>query len=213
MQRRPLLTFLGLTLMAIGEAEAQTSLRPDPTPRLPPQRGQGLPIEDRRFLRDARMLSLAQAKAAEQAARQGGNEDTRRFAASLAERHRELARQMAMLAEQHGGVEAAGPQPDARISEALHRLDQSLGSAAESSDAGRRFLSTELEVHSVLVEMYQAQASQTTDRELARIAINALVGIQEDFATAMRLGALEGLAPKEPTVANPPQYGGPVPTR
>jgi hypothetical protein len=114
---------------------------------------------------------------------------------------------MAALAQQRGGLEAAGAQQDSRIAQALRQLETPSDSAGASARAERSFLVTELQVHPVLVEMYQAQASQSTDRELARVAIGALVGIQEDFATAIRLGATMGLAAPEPMIANPPQYG------
>ena len=82
-------TALSALLGAAGEARAQANIRPDPTPRLPPQPGQGLPLEDVRFLRDAAALSAAQVEAAG-AAQSGGDEEGRRFAAGLAERHRKL---------------------------------------------------------------------------------------------------------------------------
>lgn len=211
MQRRAFLLIASAAGLAGGRAWAQTSIRPDPTPRLPPQPGQGLPVDDRRFLREAGTLSAAQAEAASRAAQATTNEETRRFATALAERHRGLAEQLSSLTRQRGGPEAAqtaAAAPGPKVARALQRL-AGLGQTAApgGSDPGREFLAAQLEVHPVLVEMYQAEASQTTDRELGRIAITALVGLQEDFATAARLGEGYGLARPEGLLANPPQYG------
>lgn len=200
MQRRSFLVLAGL--LPGATAWAQASLRPDPTPRLPPQPGQGLPLEDRRFLRDALALSRAEAEAAGRAEGQGG-EEVRRFAAAVAGRHRRLAQQIEALArERNAGVAEGEAAPG--VARAL-RLLAAPGQAA--GDAERGFLAAQLEIHPTLAALYQAQASQTTDRDLARLAITALAGIQEDFAAATRLGAPLGLAPPERTIANPPQYG------
>lgn len=210
MLRRPLLTLLAA--LATGQVQAQSTLRPDPTPRLPPQPGQGLPLEDLRFLRDAAALSRTQVEVAGRVAGKGGSEDISRFAGALVERHRALAQQIAALIQQHGGLEAAGPQPDADITQALRQLEAT-GSPGAAAEGERAFLTAELQVHPVLIRLYQAQASQSTDRGLARVAIVALVGIQEDFATATRLAAPLGLKPPDQTIANPPQYGGSGPSR
>jgi hypothetical protein len=200
---------------AARRARAQTSLRPDPTPRLPPQPGQGLPVEDVRFLRDAAALSAAQAEAGAAFATGGGDggggEETGRFAAALAERHRRLAQEIAELARQRGvelSPRQAGDWPSERIAAPLRRLEGLKGAGqAGGGDSARAFLAAELEVHPLLVQMYQAQASDTPDRDLGRFAITTLVGLQEDFATTARLGQRHGLAPPAGLLANPPQYG------
>jgi predicted outer membrane protein len=203
MLRRTLLLAAPATALAAREARAQASLRPDPTPRLPPQPGQGLPVEDARFLRDAAALSTAQAEAAERAAHAATDEETRRFASDLAQRHRGLAQQMASITRQHGLPGAGAEAPSGRVAEAMQRL----AASGRGGDAGRDFLAAQLEVHPVLVEMYQTEASHTTDRDLGRVAITAMVGLQQDFATAARLGSRVGLAPPDRLLANPPQYG------
>lgn len=206
MQRRTLLhaTAFSALLGGAGEARAQANIRPDPTPRLPPQPGQGLPLEDVRFLRDAAALSAAQVEAAAGAA-QAGDEEVRRFATNLAERHRKLGEEIAALARGRGVDPApADANLGGRVAEAKRRLDGLRGAAA--GDA-RAFLAAQIEVHPVLVEMYQTQASHTTAPEFGRFAITTLVGVQEDFATAVRLGERYGLQRPDRLLSNPPQYG------
>jgi predicted outer membrane protein len=196
--------------LASRGARGQASLTPDPTPRLPPQPGQGLPLEDARFLRDAAALSAAQAEAAALAAERVAEEETRRLAASLAERHRRLAEQVRGLARARDvavdtPVEGAAGGPPARARQRLEGLRAA--AAPGGGELGREFLAAQIEVHPVLVEMYQTQASHTNDRELGRFAITTLVGLQEDFAAAARLGERHGLRRPDRLLANPPQYG------
>lgn len=197
---------------AAGGARAQANIVPDSTPRLPPQPGQGLPLEDARFLRDAAALSAAEVEAAGLAAERAGDEETRRLAAGLAERHRRLAEQLrgfagvrgvALDAPETGGGGTAGGRP----ARAKRRLETFGTVSAPGGDLGRDFLAAQIEVHPVLVEMYQTEASHTPDRELGRFAITALVGLQEDFAAAVRLGERHGLRRPDRLLANPPQYG------
>jgi predicted outer membrane protein len=188
------------------EAAAQSSLVPDRTPRLPPQPGQGLPLEDRRFLRDAAALSTAQAEAATQMAGRSGEEEARRLAAALAERHGRLAVQIGELAQQRG-LPPGQPIPEAeapsnpQVAAAIQRL------AALRNPSARDFLAAQIAVHPVLVEMYQTEASHTVDRDLGRFAITTLTGIQADFAAVVRLGERHGLPRPERLLSNPPQYG------
>ena len=91
-----------------------------------------------------------------------------------------------------------------RVAEAKRRLSGLRDAAAAD---GRAFLAAEIEVHPVLVEMYQTQASHTTAREFGRFAITTLVGLQEDFATAVRLGERHGPQRPDRLLANPAQYG------
>lgn len=214
MLRRTLLLLNATALAAMpggggaGEARAQANIRPDPTPRLPPQPGQGPALEDARFLRGAAALSAAEVEAAAAAQAAGGaDEEVRRLAAGLAERHRRLREEIAALAQARGvdlapSAEAAGP--GGRVAEARRRLDGLRGAGA--ADA-RAFLAAQIEVHPVLVEMYQVQASNTPDQELGSFAIRALVGLQEDFAAVVRLGEARGLRRPDHLLSNPPQYG------
>jgi predicted outer membrane protein len=208
MLRRTLLLIAGATPgLACGrDAAAQANIVPDHTPRLPPQPGQGLPLEDRRFLRDAAALSAAQVEAATQMAGQSSDDETRQLAAALAERHGHLSRRLRELTQQ-SGLQPGQPIPEAaapsnpQVADAIRRL-------AELSNASPRdFLAAQIAVHPVLVEMYQTQASQTADRELGRFAIITLTGIQEDFAAVVRLGERHGLPRPERLLSNPPQYG------
>ena len=50
------ITLLGLTVLS-GPAWSQANLRPDPHPRVPPQPGQSLPLEDALFLKEAASAS------------------------------------------------------------------------------------------------------------------------------------------------------------
>lgn len=192
--------------LATGTAWAQTNIVPDPTPRLPPQAGQRLPVEDVRFLRDAALLSSTLADAAAPVAERAAEEEIRPFAARVAERHRPLAQKISVLARQRDleqEMRALG-SPEVRVAGALRRLEEMRdGAAAE----GRTFLATQLDVYPVLVEMYQTQASHTTDRELSSFAITTMAGLQEEFAAAARLGSQFGLSPPERLLGNPPQYG------
>lgn len=187
---------LVLTLILPSAAWAQASLRPDPTPRVPPQPGQGLPAEDVRFLRDAAALSGAQVEAASRAVPGQGGGEGRALATSIAERHRRIGQELAGLMRQHG-VEQAPP------SQAAAQAIRDLSGAGRTE---RDFLAAQLDLHALLIAIYQAEASQTTDRELGRFAITTMVGLQEDFSAAARLGAGLGLAVPD-RLRNPPQYG------
>jgi predicted outer membrane protein len=218
MLRRTLLLATAATAapagLAVGKAVAQANITPDPTPRLPPQPGQGLPLEDARFLRNAAALSAAQAGAAALAAERASDEGTRRFAAGLAERHRRLVEQVRGLASARGvsadaprpGEEEPGGGPMAGARQRLEALRTATGPSS-GGDLNREFLAAQIEVHPALIELYQTEASHTTDRELGRFAITSLVGLQEDFAAAARLGERHGLRRPDGVLANPPQYG------
>jgi hypothetical protein len=99
--------------------------------------------------------------------------------------------------------EAGGEAPARRVAEAMQRL----AASGRGGDPGRDFLAAQLEVHPVLVEMYQTEPSQTMDRDLGRIATKVMVGLQQDFATAARLGNRVRLAPLDRLLANPPHCG------
>ena len=126
--------------------------------------------------------------------------------AELAEQVRGLARARGVSTDApRTGEEEPGGGPMAR---ARQRLEGFRAAAAPGGgDLGREFLAAQLDVHPALVEMYQTQASHTTDRELGRFAITSLVGLQEDFAAAARLGERHGLRRPDRLLANPPQYG------
>ena len=207
---RTLLLASGIAACAVVArgAWAQADLRPAPNPRLPPQPGQGLPLEDRQFLRDALALSTAEAEAAAQATGRGGEEGTRRVATTLAERHRRLAEEL------RGLMTARGLRPDEPISQAEAPSNQRVAEALRHLQAlratpgsERDFLAAQVEIHPVLVEMYQTEASQSVDRELGRFAIVNLVGIQEDFAALVPLAERHGVPRPGGLLSNPPQYG------
>lgn len=214
MLRRVLLLLAAAPLcLPSVEARAQVGIRPDPMPRLPPQPGQAPPIDDVRFLRNAALLSAAQVEAAQAFSGQQGDEEARQLAARLAERHRGLAEELAGLAQERN-VEPVIPAldaPEGDVAAALRQLEEIKGATAPDA---RAFLEAQLQVHRVLVEMYQTEASHTSDYPLGGFAIKAMVGLQEDFSAVAQLGERHGLAPSERLLANPPQYGpGAGPTR
>jgi hypothetical protein len=160
-------------------------------------------MEDLLFLRNAAMLSEAQVNAARQVTNQeGASDDLRSFATRFAERHQRIQRELETLSQHRGAGEALArlERPRGRVAEALQRISQ------PAPDA-RGFLATQLAIHPVLVEMYQTEAAQTTYQELGRFAITTLVGLQEDFTEAARLGQRHGIAPSDRLLSNPPQYG------
>lgn len=193
-------------LLTAEAAWSQANIVPDPTPRLPPRPGQGSPADDLRFLRDAAMLSAAQADAAAPLAERAAEADTRQFAAGVTEHHRRLAQALAALAAQRNAERAAGAlgAPGGRPAQALRRLENLRGATAVG---GRDFLAAQMEVYPTLIEMYQTQASHTSDRELAGFAITTMNTLQEEFSTAACLGNQYGLSPPERLLGNPPQYG------
>lgn len=140
------------------------------------------------------------------AGHQSSEEENRRLAAALAERHGRLAGQIRELAQQRG------LQPGQPISEAEAPSNPQVAAAlrplaALPNASGRDFLAAQIAVHPVLVEMYQTEASHTVDRDVGRFAITTLTGIQEDFAAVVRLGERHGLPRPERLLSNPPQYG------
>jgi predicted outer membrane protein len=185
-------------LFAGRRAAGQANLRPDPTPRLPPQPGQGLPPEERQFLRRASRLSAAQEEAGRIVAEKASSEDVRQLARSVAEDHASLGRAIAAFAGKHSvdlkGGEAPEP-PDASLA-ALR--------GASGEDAERRFLSRQLALYTPLAELYQTEASNSPDKELGRIAIEALASLRARFETARQIGQRYKLSVD--TVENPPQY-------
>ncbi|CAH2601802.1 conserved exported protein of unknown function [Rhodovastum atsumiense] len=193
--RRSLLLVAGTApaLFAARSAVAQASLRPDPTPRLPPQPGQGLPAEDVRFLRRAARLSEAQQEAGRLAAAAAATPEIRQLAEAVAGEHATLLRELIAYAAKHG--------VDLQASE-----DTSLAGlrTARGEEMDRRFLARQLGLYAPLAEMYQAEASNTPDKELGRLAIAALAALRMRFETARQLGTGYGLSVE--TVEAPPQY-------
>ena len=72
------------------------------------------------------------------------------------------------------------------------------------ADFDRAYLTWQLPVHLALVNLYQVQASNTTQTDLCRFAIVSLNEIQRLFAQARELGSHHGGTID--TVGQPPQY-------
>src|SRR6187455_1597283 len=89
MLRRTLFFLAGLGGPAAGAglARAQTRITPDPTPRLPPQPGQGLAAEDVRGLQRAARLCDAQAEAGRLAAEKAAAPAVRELGQAIAADH------------------------------------------------------------------------------------------------------------------------------
>jgi hypothetical protein len=213
MRRRILLlaTLAAQDLTRADNAHAQASLRPESNPRLPPQPGQGLPIEDRRFLRSAMALSTAQVRAARQVASAAGEQETTSLAGALAERHRRLLDELQALATARG-LQLDAPIPAAEASTSPREV--AAITRLQAANGPRDFLAAEMELHLILVQLYQTEASNTADHQLSDFAIVSLAGIQQDFTAVVRLAEHHGLPRPDQLLSNPPQYGpGPGPAR
>lgn len=195
-------TMLRLSLFALllagTQAWGQANLRPDPTPRVPPQPGQGLPLEDLRYLSRALNLSEAQIESGRLAAEKSTNPAVREFGQALAADHEAIRQSLFKLAEQSKANVAAHPSK-AWWQGQVQRL-RGLGGA----EFDREFLNWELQNHLALVNLYQTEASNSPDTELAKFAITTLVRIKQRFDAAQRLGAEYGLSVN--VVKQPPQY-------
>jgi len=90
------------------------------------------------------------------------------------------------------------------LSTDARRLDGLPGAFAGDE---RAFLEAQIDVHQVFVEMCQTRDANTTHGELGDVGVHALVGLQENSATALRLGEPRGPRRPERLPPNPPQYG------
>jgi predicted outer membrane protein len=197
MKRSFVLAACILPLLA-GNAAGQANIVPDPLPRLPPQPGQGLPLEDLRFLEQGTDQSAIQIEIGELAAERASDEALSQLGSQVATDHEQIRQKLTELAQRRG-VEVSARTPD----EAWRgTIDQLQGQSGEDFD--RAFLDVQLKIGRQLVELYQTQASNSTDTGLASFAITTLVQLQQHFAIAQQLAAQYGLSPD--TVEQPPQY-------
>jgi predicted outer membrane protein len=190
-------TILLLTLMN-GEAVAQANIRPDATPRLPPQPGQGLALEDRMFISRAFNLSEAEIEAGRLAVEKASGPGVKEFGQRLVTEHEKLRGAVQQLAEKNGIT----VDPHASRSWWEGALQRLAGLSGQEFD--RAYMRWQLETHLATVNLYQTQASHTPQLELSRFAITTLVDIQRLFEQAKELGARHGVAID--TVRQPPQY-------
>jgi predicted outer membrane protein len=184
--------------LLVGDAAGQANIIPDPSPRLPPQPGQGLPLEDLRFLERGIDQSVTQIEMGELAAEKSSDEALSQLGRQVATDHEQIRQKLVELAQQRG-VEVSARTPKETWQETIDQLQRQSG-----EDFDRAFLDMQLKTGQQLVELYQTQASNSTDTGLASFAITTLVQLQQHFATAQQLGAQHGLSVE--TVEQPPQY-------
>ncbi len=204
---------------AVSPAWSQANLRPDPVPRVPPQAGQGLPLEDVEFLKAAVAESRAEIELAKLAAK-AQSPQIKDIAAGIGATHQELADQLEALAKQRqvdlskvegdvpdqggpGGAASAvtaEKHAEARGKQALSRL-----SGMSGEGFGAAYVQEQIAIHDRLVDLYQTQASNTPDSKLAAFAIEGLVVIQRDRAALRRVAGQFGIAVEKE--GQPPQYG------
>ena len=200
MLRRSLLLLAGLAAPAAsaGHACAQTRITPDPTPRLPPQPGQGLAIEDVRGLQRAARLCDAQAESGRLAAQKAASPAVRELGQAIAADHGRFRQAVDTIAAERklelpdrkaAGVEDPG----------LAALQQASGEAFD-----RAFLSRQLGFYKPMAELFQTMASNSPDPALQRLGITILASVRAQFETARKLGEPMGL--RVETIEKPPQY-------
>lgn len=179
-------------------AYGQSNLKPDATPRLPAQPGQGLPLEDQAFFSHAENLSAAVIDAGRVCAAKAGDAQVKALGEDLVAVHTAQLEKTRALADKF----KAPPAPAA----AAHPWDAEIatlkGLSGEALD--RECLRWYWRAHMALVDLYQTQASQTPENDLAKFAILSLAQIQERFDRVRPLGAKYGL--KTETLGQPPQY-------
>lgn len=200
MLRRTLLLAAGFAapLCIAGQTWAQRSLVPDPTPRIPAQPGQGLPVADVRSLQRAARLSDVQAEAGKLATEKATSAKIRQLAARIAEDHERFRRTVGELA-----VARRIELPDREVAgiedRSLTALREATGEAFD-----RAFLARQLSLYRPMAELYQTMASNSPDTALARFGIIALAAVRAHFERARALGVPLGLSVD--TIESPPQY-------
>ena len=184
--------------LACGPALAQANLKPDTTPRLPPQAGQGLPAEDQAFIVRAINLSEAEIEVTRLAVEKVPDGPLESLSEQLAADHQTLREAVTQLAQKHKVTIAPHPAR-ADWQQDLQRF-RTLGGEAFARD----FLAWQLGIHLSLADLYQTQASNTAATELARFAIITLKQVQDRFEQVKQLAAPYGLTAA--TIKQPPQY-------
>lgn len=224
MLRIVLAAALGAVLVA-GSPWAQINIRPDTTPRLPAQPGQSLPLEDALFLKEAAAASQDQAELGRLAAEKGPDDAFKTMAKGIAETHAKLGENLKRLSsarplppadqvkpEQADAFGAAGAVTDPANAEGGLAQDaaKSLSGAAGEGFA-KGYIEAQLRIHDRVVDLYQTQASNTSDRELATFAITNLVSIQRDRDALRQTAERFGIS--APVRGQAIQYGDPAKAR
>ncbi|MDE4914693.1 DUF4142 domain-containing protein [Methylobacterium sp. 092160098-2] len=187
---------LAVSLTSVA-ALAQNNIRPDTSPRVPPQAGQGLPLEDRQFLSRATNLSEAEVEAGK-LAEKSSDPAVRDFGRAIGAEHGKLRNAVGRLAQQNEGAVQPHPSREWWTTE----LQRIAGLTGEEFD--RSYLNWQLQTHLALVKIYQQQASNAAGTDLSKFAITTMNQLQRDFDQAKRLGAARGVAIE--TIKQPPQY-------
>lgn len=198
MMKRTLALAVCILPLLAGNAAGQANIVPDTSPRLPPQPGQGLPLEDVRFLERATDQSAIEMEIGGLAAEQASSEEVRNLGSQVATDHEQIRQRLVELAQPHH-VELSEREPNEEWRQAIESLQ---GQSGEEFD--RAYLGLQLGLGQQIVDLYQTQASNSTVTDLASFAITTLVRLQQHFTTAQQLGALHGLSIE--TVEQPPQY-------
>ena len=192
------LTVSAMLLLGSQQALGQANIRPETMPRLPPQPGQGLPLADQQFLRRAANLSEAEIEAGRLGAEKASSPGLKEISQQLATDHQKLRQSAQELAQKNRVTLQEHPsRPDWQRD--LQRMRDLSG-----QEFDREYLRWQLQAHLALVDLYQTEASQTPETDLARFAIVALTTIQRRFDRAKQLGAEQGVAID--TIRQPPQY-------
>jgi predicted outer membrane protein len=208
-----------------GTAWSQANLKPDPHPRVPPQPGQTLPLEDALFLKEAQESSQGQVELGRLAAEKASDDALRGLAQKIAETHSKLGEDLERLAgsrnlppseqlkpERTDALGAAGAvtNPENVGGGLAREAIQSLSS--QSGDAfAKNYIESQLRIHDRLVDLYQTEASNTPDRELATFAITSLVAIQKNRDELRDIGVRFGV--DAPVRGQAIQYGDPTRAR
>jgi predicted outer membrane protein len=193
-RRSALTTILAL---ASGQAFGQTNLKPDPTPRLPPQPGQGLPAEDQTFLLRASRLSSAEVEAGALGAK-ATDPDLQQISRELEAFHQKLLDSLRGFGAEDQSAAAEGQAGRPWAAE----LQQLAGLDGEEFD--RELLAWQLRAHTALARLYQVQASNSPESRLAAFAILSFEQIQRQFDRLQEIGRKYGL--EVDRVGQPPQY-------
>ncbi|MBB3268752.1 putative outer membrane protein [Azospirillum sp. OGB3] len=224
MLRIILAAILGAVLVS-GSPWAQVNIRPDTTPRLPPQPGQSLPVEDALFLKEAATASQGQAELGRLAAEKGADDAFKNLAKGIAETHATLGESLKRLSsarplppadqlkpQRADAFGAAGAVTNPANAQEGMTPDAVKALSGASGDAfAKGYIEAQLRIHDRIVDLYQTEASNTPDRELATFTITSLVSIQKDRDALRQMAGRFGIS--APATGQPVQYGDPTKAR
>ena len=136
-----------ILVLTNGAALAQTGIRPDPTPRLPPQAGQGLPVEDRQFITRALSLSEAEIEAARLAIQKASDAPIKEFSQRLATEHEKLREALRQIAEKNGIT------VDPSASQSKWQADLKRVEGLSGAEFDREYMRWQLQTHLTAVKL------------------------------------------------------------